>query len=197
MNKKSILVLIGLFGLIGWAIYDNFFSEQVSNSNIQVGQEKEEKEEKEDTDSNDKIGLETGNKAPDFQLQTFTGEELSLSGLQGKKVVLNFWASWCPPCKAEMPHMQNFYVRNQDQNVEILGVNMTTAEKNEMDIGMFIKDYGLTFPIVLDSKGDISILYQAISIPTTYFIDSDGYIQHKVMGPMDQEMLEELVHGMD
>lgn len=93
--------------------------------------------------------------------------------------------------------MQNFYVRNQDQNVEILGVNMTTAEKNEMDIGMFIKDYGLTFPIVLDSKGDVSILYQAISIPTTYFIDSVGYIQHKVMGPMDQEMLEELVHGMD
>ncbi|MBD3108026.1 redoxin domain-containing protein [Bacillus sp. AGMB 02131] len=194
MNKKSILVLIGLFGLIGWAIYDNFFSEQVSNSNIQVEQEKEEKE---DTDLNDKTGLETGDKAPDFQLQTFTGEELSLSGLQGKKVVLNFWASWCPPCKAEMPHMQNFYVRNQDQNVEILGVNMTTAEKNEMDIGMFIKDYGLTFPIVLDSKGDVSILYQAISIPTTYFIDSDGYIQHKVMGPMDQEMLEELVHGMD
>lgn len=194
MNKKSLFVLIGLFGLIGWAIYDNFFSEQVSNSDVQVEQKKEETVE---TDSKDKTGLETGNKAPDFQLQTFTGEELSLSDLYGKKVVLNFWASWCPPCKAEMPHMQNFYVRNQDQNVEILGVNMTTAEKNEMDIGMFIKDYGLTFPIVLDSKGDVSILYQAISIPTTYFIDSVGYIQHKVMGPMDQEMLEELVHGMD
>lgn len=105
MNKKSLFVLIGLFGLIGWAIYDNFFSEQVSNSDVQVEQKKEETVE---TDSKDKTGLETGNKAPDFQLQTFTGEELSLSDLYGKKVVLNFWASWCPPCKAEMPICKTF-----------------------------------------------------------------------------------------
>lgn len=188
MNKKSIFVLIGLFGLIGWAVYDNFLSKPSSNDIQQV---------KEATVVNGEMGLENGNKAPDFQLESLNGETIRLSDLEGKKVILNFWATWCPPCKAEMPHMQDFYDEQKDKNVELLSVNLTTAEKNVKDIETFVHEYELTFPIVLDQEGEIRDLYQAISIPTTYFIDSEGFIRKKVIGPMDKEMMYELVKSMN
>ena len=77
------------------------------------------------------IGLQEGNKAPDFQLKTLNGTDVKLSELQGKKVILNFWATWCPPCKAEIPHMQDFYESSNKTEVEILAVNLTTSEKNQ------------------------------------------------------------------
>lgn len=188
MNKKSILVLIGLLGLIGWAIYDNFLSKPSSSDTRQV---------EETTVVNAEIGLEMGNKAPDFELESLSGEAVKLSDFEGKKLILNFWATWCPPCKAEMPHMQEFYVEQKEKNVEVLAVNLTTAEKSINDIETFVHDYELTFPVILDQDGEIGNMYQAISIPTTYIIDSDGIIQNKVIGPMDKEMMYELVRSMN
>ena len=145
-------------------------------------------------DQNGKVvtGIEEGNKAPDFQLQTVDGKEIKLSDLQGKKVIVNFWATWCPPCKAEMPHMQEFYLENSN-DVEILAVNLTTSEKNANDVGRFVEDYGLSFPILLDSDGSIGRIYQAFTIPTSYVIDTKGFIQKRIVGPMDQEMMSELI----
>lgn len=152
------------------------------------------------------IGLGNGDTPPDFTLTSLDGEDITLSDLRGKKVVLNFWATWCPPCKAEMPHMQNFYDEyGKEKNVEIIAVNLTTAERDvtadaKVDTVMTFRDsFELTFPILLDSDPDNSVGadYQIITIPTTYFIDSNGYIQRAIKGPMDVDMLKEYVDALD
>lgn len=142
-------------------------------------------------------GLTQGDMAPDFTLTTLDGKEVQLSDLKGKKVIVNFWATWCPPCKAEMPHMQNYYDEfSQDENVEILAVNLTSGDKVE-SVQNFVKDYGLTFPIPMDEAGTVGHTYEAITIPTSYMIDSNGRIQNKVVGPMDENMIKEFVSNLD
>jgi len=142
-------------------------------------------------------GLTKGDVAPDFTLTTLDGKEIKLSDLKGKKVVLNFWATWCPPCKAEMPHMQNFYEDfSQEENVEILAINLTNGDKVE-SVQNFVQDYGLTFPIPMDEEGKVNEIYQAITIPTSYMIDTKGRIQNKVVGPMDENMIKDFVSNLD
>lgn len=146
-------------------------------------------------------GLSQGDIPPDFELKTLDGKTIRLSELKGEKVILNFWASWCPPCKAEMPHMENYYkTKAKEQNVEILAVNLTNVERgaNRLDIVKnFVNEYGLTFPILLDEKGEVGNIYQTITIPTSYMIDTKGLIHKKVIGPMDGEMIEKLVKETD
>ncbi len=186
---KITLVVIGLLGLINGGIYDYSLSPTETKKTIQ-----------ESLPVNNKsleMGVHVGKKAPDFQLQTLAGKEINLSDMKGKKVILNFWATWCPPCKAEMPHMQEFYQVQKGNNVEILAVNLTTAEKDSNNIGQFVNDYGLTFPILLDSNGEIGDTYQAFTIPTSYIIDSKGTIRKRIIGPMDKKMIAELINSID
>jgi peroxiredoxin len=143
------------------------------------------------------IGLQEGNKAPDFQLKTLNGTNVKLSELQGKKVILNFWATWCPPCKAEIPHMQDFYESNDKSKVEILAVNLTTSEKNPGKIKEFISERNVTFPVLLDQDGEIGDQYRAMTIPTSYLIDSNGIVRKKIVGPMDKELMEQLIESVD
>lgn len=151
-----------------------------------------------------KIGLKNGDTPPDFTLTSLDGEDVTLSELRGKKVVLNFWATWCPPCKAEMPHMQNYYEQNaKKDNVEIIAVNLTQSERDVTEdekidsVMTFRESFNLTFPILLDPKNSAGLDYQVITIPTTYFIDSNGYIQRAIRGPMNAEMLKSYVDAMD
>lgn len=137
--------------------------------------------------------LEKGAVAPDFELSTLDGKSIKLSDYRGQKVLLNFWATWCPPCKAEMPHMQNYYENNKDKNVTILAVNLTSMDKGIEKVKTFVKDYGLTFPIPMDEDGDVGDLYQAFTIPTSYILDEKGRIQQKIVGPMDEEMMSSLL----
>ena len=142
-------------------------------------------------------GLSQGDVAPDFTLTTLDGKKVQLSDLKGKKVIVNFWATWCPPCKAEMPHMQNYYDEfSKDENVEILAVNLTSGDKVK-SVQNFVKDYGLTFPIPMDTDGNIGKTYQAITIPTSYMIDTKGRIQNKIVGPMDENMIKDYVTNLD
>jgi peroxiredoxin len=143
------------------------------------------------------IGLQEGNKAPNFQLKTLNGADVKLSDLRGKKVILNFWATWCPPCKAEIPHMQDFYVSRDKTKVEILAINLTTSEKNPGNVKEFVKDRNVTFPVLLDQDGDIGAQYQAITIPTSYLIDSQGIVRKKIVGPMDKDMMNQLIENVD
>ena len=138
-----------------------------------------------------------GNPAPDFELTNLNGEIVKLSDYQDKKVILNFWATWCPPCKAEMPHMQNFYEQNKENGIEILAVNLTNLDKGLSEIESFVDEYGLTFDIPLDEEGTIGMQYQAFSIPTSYIIDKNGIITKKIVGPMDEPMMENLTKDID
>lgn len=132
---------------------------------------------------------QAGFTAPDFTLKTPDGEEYTLSELKGSAVLINLWATWCPPCRAEMPAMQNMYQEYKDQGFIILAVNMTYQD-NPLAVVPFVKEYGLTFPILLDETGDVGKAYQLRSLPSSYFINRYGIITEVVIGgPMSEALL--------
>lgn len=131
-------------------------------------------------------GLKVGAKAPDFDLKTLAGDKVKLSDLKGKKVMLNFWATWCPPCKAEMPAMEEFHKEAGD-DVVILAVNIDP----HLDVKAFIDENGITFPILLDEEDKVNETYQVLSIPTTYFIDTKGNIGNKYIGAMNLDAMKQ------
>ncbi|MGN7478815.1 peroxiredoxin family protein [Solibacillus silvestris] len=140
------------------------------------------------------VGLEKGQFAPDFTLYNMEGKPLTLSDLRGKRVVLNFWATWCPPCEAEMPHMQKYYDKyRKKDNVEIVGVNLTYEKEKVERVEQFLKSYDITFPVVLEIDGSVSYQYEIMTIPSTYMIDTEGKIQKKIVGPLDLDALRENV----
>lgn len=154
----------------------------------------------ENTDSPiEEVGLEQGDTPPNFELETMSGDVVKLSDLKGKKVILNFWASWCGPCKAEMPHMEQYYQKyKESENVEILAVNLTSSERRGLKgVEEFISSYGLTFPIPLDEEGNVGDDYSVITIPSTFLLGTDGKLSQKIIGPMDENMIEELVNNLD
>lgn len=152
-----------------------------------------------DDEASGEIGLALGDTPPDFELTTLDGEPLRLSELKGKKVMLNFWATWCPPCKAEMPHMQNYYRNSsEDDNVEIVAVNLTDSEGRGVKVVQeFIDSYELTFPIPMDEKGIVGEAYQVFQIPTTYMLNTDGTIGQIVKGPMHESTMKTLIDDLD
>lgn len=127
--------------------------------------------------------------APDFTLSTPGGEEISLATFRGKPVLVNFWATWCPPCRAEMPAIQRAYTEYAPQGLIVLGVN-STAQDNPLDIAPFITEYGLTFPILLDETGEVARKYELASLPSTFFVGRDGVISEVVAGAMSQFLLD-------
>ena len=130
-----------------------------------------------------------GFSAPNFSLLDTQGQELQLEDFQGQAIILNFWATWCPPCKAEMPDLQNVFIQKQHSGVVVLGVNRTDQD-NSLELDRFLESYGITFPVLLDSSGEIAKIYNISALPTTYFIRPDGII-HKVIvgGPLPQALL--------
>lgn len=138
---------------------------------------------------NETAAPQAGFPAPDFTLQTPTGETYTLSELKGKAVLVNLWATWCPPCRAEMPAIQNIYDEYKEQGFIVLAINMTTQD-NPLNIAPFAAEYKLTFPILLDETGEISAAYQLRSLPSSYFIDREGIISEVVIGgPMAEALL--------
>jgi peroxiredoxin len=136
-------------------------------------------------------GLQVGKKAPDFTLKTYNGKTVKLSDLKGKRVLLNFWASWCGPCEEEMPVMQKVYEELKEDQVEFVAVNMTIGKETIESATQFVKQFGLTFPVPLDIEGEVMKLYEVYGLPTSYFIDSDGVIRAKYFGPMEEKFMKE------
>ena len=130
-----------------------------------------------------------GHPAPDITLTTTAGETFKLSDLRGTPVVLNFWATWCPPCRAELPELQAASQRLAGQ-VAIVGVNQAEAPA---EVGAFAEKLGLTFAIPLDQDAEVSRLYRVRSLPTTFFIDRSGVIRQIQIGPVTEATLAQLV----
>lgn len=139
----------------------------------------------------DKDIYEVGDMAPDFKLtqinESNVEETIHLSELQGKGIMLNFWATYCKPCEKEMPFMEELYPKYED-DIEIVAVSL---DMSELVIHDFIDKYDLTFPVVHDKKSDLMDLYNIGPIPSTYFINPDGEIHEIVAGTLSLETLEE------
>jgi len=166
--------------MVGWAIYDFV----ISSDSAQV----------EESEDDIEVGLEVGNRAPDFELPTLEGGEVKLSDLRGERVMINFWASWCAPCRAEIPDMQEFY---EDTDIQILAVNLTQTEDNYDNVPKFVKNYGMEFPILMDEENSASTTYQIQPIPTSFMIDSEGIIRYKAMGAMNYDLMVQEYEKMD
>ena len=171
--------------LIGWALFD-YVSNQMKinenrNNNPVISS---------NTDNNieetNQIGIERGSIAPELKLETIDGKEVSLEDFRGKKVFINFWATWCPPCRAEMPDIQRFY---EDEDVVVLAVNLSHTEDSLSTVKSFIEDGGFTFPVLLDKEGKVAETYKVYAYPTSYLIDSDGRVQYTALGAMNYDLM--------
>ena len=128
--------------------------------------------------------------APDFTLDTIDGGQITLSDLRGQVVIVNLWASWCPPCRAEMPAIDSVYQANKANGLEVLAVNVTNQD-SAAAASAFAQEFGLTFPILLDRDGAVSRRYLLQALPTTYFIDRKGVIRAVVPGgPMSEALIQ-------
>ncbi len=131
------------------------------------------------------------NMAIDFTVENAAGEEVSLYSFAGKPIVLNFWASWCGPCKLELPDFQSAY-EAYGAHVEFLMVNLTDGmQETKETANAFMETAGYTLPVYYDTKQEAAYAYQVYSIPTTYLIDANGEVVAKATGMIDKETLEE------
>lgn len=126
--------------------------------------------------------------APDFTLQDLNGQSVSLSSFRGKPVLLNFWATWCPPCRKEMPELQEFHRRYGDQ-VVLVGVNWGEGTST---VKRFLDQLGVSYPNLIDERGTAFVLYRLTGIPESFFIDPEGYLRGAWIGPLTAE---EIVKG--
>jgi peroxiredoxin len=137
-----------------------------------------------------------GFSAPEFTLGLLDGGEVHLADLRGQVVVVNLWASWCAPCRAEMPALESVHQALRDQGLVVLGVN-TTFQDGESTARRFVQENALTFPIPLDLTGQMSGRYQLRAMPTTFFVDRRGVIRSVVVGgPMSAALIRSNVEDL-
>lgn len=132
-------------------------------------------------------GVNQGNRARDFTLETLEGDELSLWDYQGNVVLVNFWATWCAPCRDEIPDIQATYETYQDDGFVVLGVNV---EESRQQVEPFVAALGMTYPVLLDETGQVLKMYRAIGLPMSVILDQDGVIQVRHIGYVTAAQLE-------
>ena len=135
---------------------------------------------------------QVGRAAPDFLLQTPDGDELRFSDLRGSPVLVNFWASWCTPCRQEMPEIVRAYDAAEPEGLVVVAINL---QENSEQVLEFADEYGMRFPVVIDRRGQVAEAWRIggpiEGIPSSYFIDADGVVRGRVFGPMTAETIEE------
>lgn len=182
-NKITLLIIIFVFILLigGSYVLYNYLSPNISSDKITTN---EESQKENDASQQEKES------APDFTVYDKNNKEVNLSDFRGKPTIVNFWASWCGPCKMEMPDFEEKY-RALGNEINFLMVNMTDGSRETVKIASnFIKKEDYTFPVYFDTKSDAAITYSVYSLPTTYFIDSDGYVVAQSTGAINSETLQ-------
>ena len=132
-------------------------------------------------------GTDIGQQAPDFTLTDLEGNQVRLSDLRGKVVFINFWASWCPPCRAEMPDIETVHQKHKDEGVVVLGVDIQEPEEV---VRRFVEEGGYSWTFLLDTTGVVTATYKVSAIPTSFFINRDGMIMSKGVGAMRRPAME-------
>lgn len=138
------------------------------------------------------VSSEIGRAAPDFLLQTPDGGELRLSDLRGKPVLVNFWASWCAPCREEMPEIVAAYNDRRDDGLVVVAINL---QENDEQVREFVRDFGMEFPVVIDRSGQVGDSWRiggpVEGIPASYFLDENGIVRERALGPLTRETLRD------
>ena len=134
-----------------------------------------------------------GKKAPSFVAPKVGGQLVSLENYKNKPLVLNFWASWCPPCRDETPGMERIWRKYEDQGVVILGINVQDGEK---EAERYISEFGVTFSNALDLDGSITVDYGVTGLPVTFFIDNDSVVTGRWVGSISEDRLDNWVSNL-
>ena len=175
MSRRGWLLLgatapvLGLFALLTWAVVQSGGNPGSFGVNQEFGQVR--------------LSPEV---AKEFSLTTFDGATINLAGLQGKIVMVDFWASWCAPCRFEAPGLVEVYLEYEDRAVEFVGVDIWDRRQDAID---YVSLFQITYPNGVDEKGTIAIDYGVRGIPEKFFIDQDGVIVKKFVGPVDADTL--------
>jgi peroxiredoxin len=197
---KKIIIAVLLLLMFGYSLYEFIdpFNEETESEDFNVVEDEGTLEDNDETtdqsEKGPKVGTSVGNLAPDFTLASTSGETVSLSDYRGKRVMVNFWGTWCPPCRAEMPDMEKFY---QENDVEILAVNLTPTESNVSDVTEFIDEFGLSFQVLLDEELAVSSKYGIQPVPTSFMVDSKGIIQYVALGAVNYEQMVQALNTME
>jgi peroxiredoxin len=141
------------------------------------------------------IAALTAKPAPPFTLETVDGRTVSLSDYQGQVVLVNIWATWCPPCVRETPRLVRVYEEFKDQGFVMLGVNTTYQDKQEA-VSTFVRDQKISYPVLLDTDGAVGTVYGGRLMPTSYLIDRDGKIVVTKVGEVDEAQLREQIAAL-
>ena len=138
-------------------------------------------------------GVVVGQPAPDFTLNTLDGNQVSLTDFRGPPVLINFWATWCSPCRLEMPGLVRAYETHQADGFVILAVNLT-AQDRVTDVNAFVAEFKMTFPVLLDESGAVADeIYRLRGLPTSIFVDRDGRVARMQIGVMTDQQIDAFV----
>ena len=197
-KKKTILVVALAFVLLlgGAYVFYNRLAQGATPDQLAVqgasaaGQTEQDADTPQEEDKGEEEGQEPEKVlAPDFTVYDLDGNAVQLSDFIGKPIVLNFWASWCGPCQMEMPDFHEKYLQ-LGEKVNFLMINMTTGRETQESAIAFIEKNDYSFPIFYDTQSDAAMTYGAYSLPTTYFIDAEGYAIAQATGAIDAETLQ-------
>ncbi len=211
-NKTTLLIIVLVFVLLlgGSYLLYNKLSPNINADRLAVRDdsqnENEQSEDKTDDNTQNDVGKKDDNSnddsdntddtsqkkepAPDFTVYDKSGMEVKLSDFTGKPAIVNFWASWCGPCQMEMPDFEEKYLELGGE-INFLIVNMTDGTRETVEAASeFIESKGYTFPVYYDTDSSAATAYYVYSLPTTYFIDSEGYIIAQATGAIDGETLQ-------
>ena len=182
--KKKITLVGGILALILLLSGASILYNRMSEANLPVENTKPAETQASQEDEAEPM------MAPDFIVLDREGEEVSLSDFIGKPVILNFWASWCGPCKSEMPEFEAAYQKYREE-IQFMMVNLTDGSRETVETAAeYIAGEGYTFPVFFDTESDAAITYGATSIPVTYFVDAEGHLVAYGSGALSGEILQ-------